>query len=98
MYGVISIFFVVRKVLIVGLVTGQLGHPVSGHGLLAAARLVLPLPLALLRSLLELADLGLPRLLCLPPASTTSVGQAAGGRRRRAGRRARRQSGRRRGR
>ena len=65
MHGMISIFFVVRKVLIVRLVTGQLGHPVSGHRLLAAARLVLPLPLALLRSLLELADLGLPRLLRL---------------------------------
>ena len=64
MNGVISIFFVVRKVLIVGLVTGQLGHPVSGDRLLAAARLVLPLPLALL-PLLELADLGLPRLLRL---------------------------------
>jgi len=64
MNRMISIFFVVRKVLIVGLVTGQLGHPVSGHRLLAAARLVLPLPLALL-ALLELADLGLPRLLRL---------------------------------
>ena len=65
MHRVISIFFVVRKVLIVRLVTGQLGHPVSGHRLLAAARLVLPLPLALLRSLLELAYLGLSRLLRL---------------------------------
>ena len=64
MDGMISIFFVVGKVLIVRLVTGELRHSLCGLRLLAAARLVLPLPLALL-ALFELADLGLSRLLSL---------------------------------
>ncbi len=64
MHGVIPIFFVVGKVLIVGLVTGELRHSFCGLRLLAATRLVLPLPLALL-ALFELADLCLSRLLSL---------------------------------